>query len=185
MVFNKFHAFLVCYLFYLLCPIHAISTNGRREQPSKRKLFSSSSISSSTSLSSLSSFSHPTESTLLRDTNHRHDIMARFLSKHESLVSTKGEHDVNVISNTTKGNGTNNTMIDWGDAPKTIVTDGESVFESVPEREANVLVDDFLNGRDPLKWIYPSTTLLNEVGITNASKMSYGFINPDPKNIPL
>jgi hypothetical protein len=126
-----------------------------------------------------------THDSLLAQASHRRQaIMAQFLSKqtlatraaHPELLQV-GEHIAKNATNTS-----NTSNIDWGD--KKIITDGESVFETEPQREANVLVDDFVNGTDPLKWLYPSTSLLDEAGVTNASKMSYGYLVPDKSALP-
>ena len=112
----------------------------------------------------------PTNLNQLRTQRH-HQAMARFATTATSLI--KVEPFANLTNSTNATNGT----IDWGDKPEP--TDGESKFESEPEREQEMLIENFLNGTNPLKWTYPSTSLLDAAGVTNASKMSFGFLKPN------
>ena len=143
--------------------------------------------------------SNPSVSSMRLRKQARHQAMARFATQGETLVKAQDDdkqHDkINKINdiknivpkmnnNTTLTNSTNSTSIDMGD-PKPPPTDGESIFESLPEQEANLLTDNFFNGSNPLKWTYPTTTLLDGAGDTNSSKMSYGFLTPNTKVQPI
>ena len=101
--------------------------------------------------------------------------VSRFQATHQTLVRAIDEADTieegTNLTNSTKKNGT----IDNGEARKEI-TDGVSVFESLPEIEANVLVDMFDRGKDTTKWVYPTGTMLDASGSTNSTKLSYGFV---------
>ena len=104
--------------------------------------------------------------------------VSRFRETHQTLVRAIDEVDT-IVEATNLMNSTNSTKmngtIDNGDAPK-VITDGVSVFESLPEIEANVLVDMFDLGKDATKWVYPTGTMLDASGSTNSTKLSYGFV---------